>query len=308
MARADGRAARTALSSLVMALSIALSPRPLAAQTPEACASASEDAQLVRLDGRLRAARDKLLVCAQATCPQVVRRDCQEWLGEVLAAMPTFEIVLPPPLDVATSLPQARVHVRVFVDGEALGEREWRGPFALDPGEHEVRVDAPDGVFTTRFLAAAGERGRRIEVTFQKPHAEVAPGGDAAAAGAPVARLAPAAPPDARTPARVPGAVWGFGAAAVVSLGGFAIFGMRASSAHAELERTCGGTASCARSDVARVEREAAVADAFLAGAVVSAAIAGVVFVVSRGRPTTKVHLAAAPAPGGGSLGLVGRF
>ena len=54
------------------------------------CAEASEAAQSFRDDRKLQAAREKLLACARPECPKPIKRDCDELLSEVDAAMPTI--------------------------------------------------------------------------------------------------------------------------------------------------------------------------------------------------------------------------
>ena len=44
----------------------------------ETCVRAVEHAQVVRLDGKLREAREGFVTCARAVCPEAIRRDCED--------------------------------------------------------------------------------------------------------------------------------------------------------------------------------------------------------------------------------------
>src|SRR5207248_403412 len=58
------------------------------------CIAASENGQRLRKEGKLRAAREQLLICGQRDCPTVIRQDCGNWMSEVTASTPP---VAPPP-------------------------------------------------------------------------------------------------------------------------------------------------------------------------------------------------------------------
>src|SRR5271156_3625369 len=68
---------------------VAVTPSPARADEKAACIAASEDAQQLKLDGKLTLARARLLGCARAECPAIVRQDCAQWIAEVDAALPT---------------------------------------------------------------------------------------------------------------------------------------------------------------------------------------------------------------------------
>ena len=46
------------------------------------CMTSYENAQLLRQRGKLVDARDAAMVCARATCPDVARKDCTQWIAE----------------------------------------------------------------------------------------------------------------------------------------------------------------------------------------------------------------------------------
>src|SRR5689334_1629686 len=56
------------------------------------CVAAAERAQEQRDLGKYASTRQALLVCSRESCPDVVRHDCQRWLGEVERSTPTVVI------------------------------------------------------------------------------------------------------------------------------------------------------------------------------------------------------------------------
>lgn len=97
------------------------------------CSASYEQAQTLRRDERLEAARAQLLVC-EATCPDALARDCARWRTEVDALMPT--VVLG-----ATDQDGApRNDARVTVDGHVVAS-PFGGPVAVSPGEHVFRFE-----------------------------------------------------------------------------------------------------------------------------------------------------------------------
>src|SRR5687767_4739055 len=58
----------------------------------EVCASAAEEAQGLQREGKLTQAREKLVLCARASCPAFIRKDCTGWLTEVDKSMPSIVV------------------------------------------------------------------------------------------------------------------------------------------------------------------------------------------------------------------------
>src|SRR5258706_11127444 len=77
-----------------------------------ACASASETAQQLRIDGKLRAAHEQLTACSRPICPAIVKRDCDAWLSEVEAILPSIVLVA------RDETGRDLVDVRVLLDAE----------------------------------------------------------------------------------------------------------------------------------------------------------------------------------------------
>src|ERR1700722_13856200 len=56
------------------------------------CIDAHAQAQVLRRDGKLRAAREQLVLCATPDCPRLVSDDCTTWLNEIGNEMPSVVI------------------------------------------------------------------------------------------------------------------------------------------------------------------------------------------------------------------------
>lgn len=131
------------------------------ASTANRCASASEQAQLRRLQGRLVEARDDLIVCSHKSCPSLVRKDCDRWLGEVETALPS--IVLAARDDTGADL----VDVEVSLDDKPVTDLLDGKAMLVDPGTHKLRasVGGRSPVEKT-FVAREGEKLRSVEIVF----------------------------------------------------------------------------------------------------------------------------------------------
>ena len=125
---------------LVAGIIALLAAAPLVARAGDAdeCASAAEEAQPLRKDGKLSQAREKLLVCARPHCPVIVRNDCIRWLAEVESSLPT--VVLRAVDENGRDL----LDVRVTLDDKMITEKLDGKAVALDPGAHTFRFEAKD--------------------------------------------------------------------------------------------------------------------------------------------------------------------
>lgn len=151
-----GRAA----CAVLLVTSIAAAEPP----TKDACVAAYVDAQHARRDGALRRARDQLLVCVQAECPQMLQNDCSPWLAEVQALMPSLVFV------VRDAAGRDRGDVAVTVDGTPLVARLDGLPVDVDPGDHLFRFEAAGAsAVEQRVLVHEGEKARRVDITLATP-------------------------------------------------------------------------------------------------------------------------------------------
>jgi hypothetical protein len=142
-----------------------------------ACKAAAEEGEARRVEGKLRAARDRFLACSRTTCPGVIRDACIQSFTEIERILPT----------VVVRARDARgkdvLGVRVIIDGEPVLARLTGKAIPVDPGPHRFRYEAASGqAREEQVLVAQGERDRLIHVTFDaalesdgaRPHMEEA--------------------------------------------------------------------------------------------------------------------------------------
>jgi hypothetical protein len=285
----DAAAATFLTSAFLLALAAyAPAARADASTTStQACVSAYEDGQVLRKDGKLTRARERLLVCAQASCSPVLRKQCTAWVAEVDQQTPTVVLV-------ARGLHgEDVVDVHVTLDGKELTHRLDGRALPLDPGPHAFRFEI-DGA-TARdetVVVNQGEHERRVVADF---HVDTPP---------------PPSSPGATHPAPTPVAVPLLGGLAAAGLGTFALFGWMGMSAKDDLDaRQC--KPACPQTDVDAVKRKFLVADFGLGVGVASLAAATLIY-LTKGEITEQsngaVTVGAAPVPGGAAVGLSGSF
>lgn len=215
-----------------MAVLIVATAATTAADDTQQCLDASSAAQDRRRETQLIAAREQLLVCARATCPGVVQRDCVTWLAEVDAAMPTVVLSLKDSKGVDV------IDARVELDGKPFVEQITGAAVAIDPGVHRLRVVASAGVVEEQLVIREGEKNRLVTLALPAP-AEPAP---------PPPKTTTAIEPAQRTPRDelrprsrrklFAYGVMGVGAGGIV-LG--AVFGAKASSTWSDAKDACAG-------------------------------------------------------------------
>jgi hypothetical protein len=236
------------LAALAM---VPLSPGSARGDEKDVCVRAVERAQVARLDGKLRRAREGFVICARPVCPDAIREDCTRWVGEVDASLPSvvFEAVWADGRDVTG--------MTVRVDGQIVTGSDAGRAVPLDPGEHSFRFEVVGAAAVEAHnVIREGEKNRILQVTFTPvtaPEAAAAPGPLPAAPTTP-------APADlwrdpgteaARTPGSrgpVPPLAWVLGGVGLLSFGGFAYLGLSGTGQLDSLRATCVHT--CNPSDV----------------------------------------------------------
>jgi hypothetical protein len=140
------------------------------AQVPkQECLRANLSAQKLRNESKLAAARHELRVCADESCPTIVRDDCALRLDEINRVQPTivFEVKDSAGGDVAAAT--------VAVDG-APGLALEGTPLLVDPGTHTFSFRAPGSAVVTRTLVLTeGDKGRRERVVLAASKRDVGP-------------------------------------------------------------------------------------------------------------------------------------
>jgi hypothetical protein len=260
-----------------------------AANEKEACVHAVDRAQVARLDGKLREAREGLLTCARPVCPNEIREDCTRWLAEVEASLPSVVI------ETVWADGHPATAVSVTLDGEPLPEAGDARAVTLDPGAHTFRFEVSGATpVEIRNVVHEGERNRLIHVTFTPtapPAPPIAPPSPPPAPE-PTLRYTPMPPAmwqpspaethegsAARGPIPVPAYV--LGGFALVGFGGFAYFGLEGTNRLDTLRATCVHT--CSPSDVTSARSEILVGD-ILGFAALAATGVATVLVLTRPR------------------------
>ena len=127
----------------------------------QACLVASEKGQRARTAGKLREAREQFLLCSSDGCPAMVRRDCAQWQGEVIATLPSVV------LGAKDRGGRDLFDVTVTVDGEPLVTKLDGKSLPIDPGPHTFKFEMPGAPpVVERALVKEGEKARVITVTF----------------------------------------------------------------------------------------------------------------------------------------------
>ncbi|MGZ3419218.1 MAG: hypothetical protein ACXVEE_15200 [Polyangiales bacterium] len=285
---------RTSPVVFAVVLSLAsLSAVPARAIEKEACVQASDSAQKNKNAKKLRAAKKDLLVCVQDGCPAVVKKDCDGWLSEVEASLPTIV------LSAKDGSGNDVFDVKVTLDGEPLTEKLDGSAIAIDPGPHTIHWEAP-GVppQDSKILVKEAEKNRTVSVTLgATPPPPPAP--------APVLP-----PPPAPAKAGPPAAAWILGGIGIAGVAGFAYFGLSGRSDVQHLKDTC--APYCDKSDEDPARRKLIAADVALGVGIVSVGLATYVFVSgSSHEPSPKptaLRVDATPVAGGATFQLMGRF
>jgi hypothetical protein len=221
------QAALLVASALALGAPRAQAQRGSAAEV-EACASASEAGQRLRSSQRLGAARERLLVCARSACPSPIKRDCDELLSQIDAAMPTAILAA------KDAAGQDLIDVRVSLDGKAFTSSLDGRAIPLDPGPH-VFVFERDGAARVEqhVVLREGEKARRVEVELASP------------------REPARAPPTVPASRHAPVAAYGLVALGLAALG---VFTFLAVSGQHDYDRC--KNAGCSADDASAVKRE----------------------------------------------------
>jgi hypothetical protein len=137
---------------------------PVARAAPEdggldRCVGANTAAQSHRRDGKFAAARAELATCVDASCPALVRDDCNQRLDELNRAQPTIVF------DARDNQGHDVSDVAVEVDGRPLVQRLDGIAIAVDPGEHTFTFEEKGRPKVIRkFVLREGEKTRREQV------------------------------------------------------------------------------------------------------------------------------------------------
>jgi hypothetical protein len=249
------------------------------------CVAAAEQAQQLRSDHKLQRARQQLLICAQAACPDVLQTDCAQWLSEVETAMPSIVIKAHDPSG------HDIVAVTVLLDGGQLADHLEGLALPIDPGIHRFRFESNGMVAVEeQVVVGEGEKQRALAVQF-KPLEPKAPNPKPDS-------LTPVGPHETSTSRVIPYALGGVG---LVALGSFAYFGIKGRIESDDLAAGCGATKSCSEAQVDPLKRHLLVADISLGVSLVALGVATWMFLSrtpSSPKQTATVQVGAGPRCG----------
>jgi len=224
--------------------SAAPSAAPLSTPAVESCVAAHDRAgALVRSEQWLDA-RQALAGCVDEACPIAIRADCQGWLEDVAAALPTLLIVLERDDD-------GKRPVTLELDGRSLDLPEKLGPIEVMPGPHRLRLTLEGyEAIEQQVTLAKGEKNQVVTVRFVRPNV-VAP-----------LPLPPPPPPPPAAPERnrpVPLSTYLYAGGAIVSFGiSGALLGSALASRDSALDDCAPG---CPTSERESIDRRLLVAD-----------------------------------------------
>jgi hypothetical protein len=278
-----------ASAAFVVALVCTMAPALARADAKEVCIAASEDAQQLRIDGKLVESRARLLDCANPECPPLIRQDCTQWMADVVASIPTVV------LGARDAQGRDVIEVKASMDGALIAGRLDGRAIPVDPGVHTFRLESTGAAGVTaevQVLVRAGEKNREIIVTLE---------------GTPPA---PGRRPDAveARGAAVPPASWVLGGVAVAALGTALAFDIAQAAEYAHLDATCAG--HCPPDQVNDVAVERWIAGVSAGVGVLALGAAAYVWLSqpSARASTATVALDVATIPRGAVGAVVGRF
>ena len=152
-----------ASASTIVALAVLLGGGPALAATKEQCVDADTRAQELRRDHKLAEARAQLLVCVDASCPDIVRGDCAQRLDELSGAQPTIVF------DAKDGSGGDLTAVTVTVDGRPFADKLDGSALPVEPGVRVFTFEVAGQPAVTRSLVVKeGEKQRRERVVLGK--------------------------------------------------------------------------------------------------------------------------------------------
>jgi hypothetical protein len=289
------RMGRSTLAIAAALWTLLAAPRLGRANEKQVCFAAADDAQQQRIDGKLKAAR--------ADCPALVRSDCEKWMTEVLALLPTIVLAVRDAQgnDVAVA--------DVWIDGAAMEHGLDGKPIEVDPGMHTLRVvsSATGQSAEDHVLVREGEKGRAVSVTLGASNGVASSGG---AATLPPAATSEAPRSGGEEPARSwsPSPwTWVLGGVGVVAVGVGAALELSVNAQASSLSGTCRHACTQDQVHPLVVQQQILGPIAFGVGAV---SLAAAVFFLVRGAHdagagrSASAHTDVTVFPGG----VVGRF
>lgn len=271
----------SSVARCALAIAIAVSAYAPSARAANTCLTANDAAQDLRNAGKLREARAQLLVCSRPSCNAVVRADCEKWLKEVDAQMPSLVV------RTVDSRGRDVMNARVTIDETTIDLDGNAVP--VDPGQHVIRAKAKSGdIAEQKALVVIGEKARVIEIRFnaeltqdglkqepiKPPNNDDPPKDNRDTRGA--------GPSSGESPRVVPLLLAGIG---VVSLGVFGFLEISAQSDFSDLKDTC--APKCPPSRTEPVKDKFVAASVMLGVSAVALGAAAILYFTGRSKPVS---------------------
>jgi hypothetical protein len=191
-------------------------PALAADPTKDECITDNENGQRLQKEGKLREAKEQLMVCIANSCPKLVRDDCADRLRGVDAAQPSLV------LDVKDAAGAPLAAVTVTIDGAPLADHLDGTALVVDPGEHKLAFQATGMAPLEKTIVLQPGDKNHHEAIVLSPSAPIAP--------PPPPPPPPAAPPPAAAPPIPAYVALGVGGAGLVA--GVLFTGLWASAKH----------------------------------------------------------------------------
>lgn len=245
----------------------------------KACVAAHEEAQSLRTQKKLHAAREKFVACARSECPTVVRKECVEQLALVEKNAPTVA------LEARDDDGNDTTAVKVFVDGAVFAERLTGTAMNIEPGEHTFKFERADGkTIEQKVLVVEGEKNRKVIADY----------------AALVPKPPPPPPVEGGGPAAkrsVPALAYVSGGLALAGFGVFTGFALAGKGAEKDLANSC--SPRCTDDQLSPVKRDYLIADiGLVVGLVATAAAVILAWPALTGQPdVTTAQVSRTPAP-----------
>jgi len=267
-------------------------PALAADPTKDECITDNENGQRLQKDGKLREAKEQLLICTASSCPKLVRDDCADRLRAVDAAQPSLV------LEVKDGAGAPLTAVTVTIDGAPLADHLDGTALVVDPGEHKLAFQSPGMVpLEKTIVVQAGEKNHHEAIALSAVPPVVPP---APPAPPPAPPPPPAAPP---VPAYV---ALGVGGAGLVV--GVLFTGLWASAKH-DGDAAC--SQGCPGPTASMWESKQSTDTALLAvgyGVAAIGAGVGTWLLLAQPKPPPPAAVGVFPRVGLGWAGIEGRF
>jgi hypothetical protein len=285
-------ARRIALTAIAAATMVLAGEVPSAgaggsSEEKEACFHAVDSGQQLRTSRKLAAAKDQFIVCARPVCPGPVKKDCAQWLAEVVATLPSVVLGAKDPKG------GDLLDVSVAVDNSPLMDKLDGSSIPIDPGPHVFHFEwKGHTTVDQQVLIREGEKNRLVTATFPTSSA---PG-----------VLATTQTTEPRGWRAVPVGVWIFGGLAIAGGAAFTAFGLAAESDANNLRATC--APNCPSSDVDSARLKIILADVSIGVGIASLGVATTWFLLSRSSKGETATVSVEPTLGGGRASFAASF